>query len=153
MFGERIVRKLLQRYWRLSRGLTLGARGIVADAEGRVLLIRHTYARGWLLPGGGVEFGESLLTALKRELEEEAGVLPTAEPEMLGIYENSAAFPGDHVAIFVVRDWRRDRIPPPNREIAESGFFAPDALPDETTAGTRRRIEEWLGQRPRSEIW
>lgn len=45
--------------------------------EGRILLCRHEKAgRGeyWLLPGGGVNGGESLVEALRRELEEEVGV-------------------------------------------------------------------------------
>ncbi len=50
-----IVTKLLQRYWRLSRGLTLGARAVLIDPENRVLLIRHTYSTGLYLPGVGVE--------------------------------------------------------------------------------------------------
>jgi len=46
--------------------------------EGRVLLCRHEKAgRGeyWLLPGGGVNSGESLVAALHRELLEEVGIL------------------------------------------------------------------------------
>jgi 8-oxo-dGTP diphosphatase len=45
--------------------------------EGRILLCRHEKAgRGeyWLLPGGGVNTGESLVDALHRELAEEVGV-------------------------------------------------------------------------------
>jgi 8-oxo-dGTP diphosphatase len=44
--------------------------------QGRVLLIRHTKPSGevWLLPGGGVRIGESLIAALRRELREETGL-------------------------------------------------------------------------------
>jgi ADP-ribose pyrophosphatase YjhB (NUDIX family) len=46
--------------------------------RGRILLARHEKASGavWLLPGGGVRSGESLLRALERELWEETGLFP-----------------------------------------------------------------------------
>jgi ADP-ribose pyrophosphatase YjhB (NUDIX family) len=49
--------------------------------EGRIVLIRHEKPHGevWLLPGGGVRVGESLITALKRELWEETGLFPGGE--------------------------------------------------------------------------
>ena len=45
--------------------------------RGRVLLIRHEKngQERWLLPGGGVNSGESLVDALHRELEEEVGLI------------------------------------------------------------------------------
>ena len=47
--------------------------------RGRILLLRHEKGSGevWLLPGGGVRGGESLLRALQRELWEETGLFPT----------------------------------------------------------------------------
>ena len=150
---EKILRWVLQRYWRWQRALTLGARGLVLDGDNRVLLVRQTYISGWVFPGGGVEFGETIELALQRELEEEAGVAATGPPELFGVYSNHSVFPGDHVALFVLRQWEQVREVRPNAEIAEVGFFARDDLPEATTAGTRRRLAEVLDGVPRHSHW
>ena len=51
----RILKRAAHVYWRFSRGMTLGVRGVVLDAAARVFLVRHTYTPGWHFPGGGVE--------------------------------------------------------------------------------------------------
>jgi 8-oxo-dGTP pyrophosphatase MutT (NUDIX family) len=146
---EPVLRRIFHLYWRIARGMTLGVRAVVLDAEGRVFLIHHTYVTGWQLPGGGVEAGETFLEALTRELMEEGRIELTAEPVLHGLFFNSHVSRRDHVAIYVVRAFRQDRLPEPNHEISACGFFAPDALPAETTQGTRLRIAEVLdGKKP-----
>lgn len=137
-----IIGRLLQPWWRLTRGLTLGAQGVVIDGESKVLLVRHGYRPGWHFPGGGVERGETLESALGRELLEEAGVVIKSRAQFHGMFANNASFPGDHIALFVVRRWEQPTIPRPNAEIVEQQFFAPEDVPDGTEPGARRRLDE-----------
>ena len=65
---------VLQPLYRQTRGLTLGTRTAVFDGDNQVLLVRHSYGPGWLLPGGGVERGETIFDSAKREIREEAGI-------------------------------------------------------------------------------
>ena len=136
------MRPVLHRYWRITRGLTLGVRAAVIDAKNRVLLVRHTYTRGWHMPGGGVEPRETALAALARELDEEACVALTGPPRLHGVFFNRKVGKRDHVLVYVVRDFAITAEKRPDREIAETGFFALDALPEATTAPTRRRLQE-----------
>lgn len=150
---EPLLRRMFHLYWRLARGMTLGVRGVVLDAEGRVFLIHHTYVTGWQLPGGGVEAGETFLDALKRELMEEGRIEVLAEADLHGLFLNSHVSRRDHVAVYVVRAFRQDRMPVPNSEISACGFFAVDALPADTTEGTRRRIAEVVRGEPPIPTW
>ena len=147
------VRWLLQKRWRLTRALTLGGQVCVVRADGHVLLVRHGYRPGWHFPGGGVETGETVLDAALRELREETGVVARGTPVLHGIFNNVAAFPGDHIVLYVVRDFEQPRVPTAGLEIAEQGFFAIDALPPATTQGTRRRIAEIFASVPVVTRW
>src|ERR1700675_168706 len=120
---EPVIRRILHFYWRFSRGATLGTRAMVIDGAGRIFLIKHSYVVGWHLPGGGVETGETLLAALARALREEGNIELTAEPVLHGIYFNQRVSGRDHVALYVVRAFRQDAPPAPNREIIAHGFF------------------------------
>jgi 8-oxo-dGTP pyrophosphatase MutT (NUDIX family) len=150
---EPLLRRIFHLYWRLVRGMTLGVRGVVLDGEGKVFLIHHTYVTGWHLPGGGVEAGETFLEALKRELMEEGMIELLAEPELHGLFFNSHVSRRDHVAVYVVREFRQNRLPQPNHEISACGFFAVDALPADTTEGTRRRIAEVVNGQKSIATW
>jgi len=151
--GEPALRRLLHLYWRFSRGLTFGVRAVVVDKAGRVFLVKHSYVSGWHLPGGGVEVGETVIEALTRELAEEGNITPTAPPVLHGLFFNAGVSRRDHVAVFVLRRYRQDAPPQPNGEIIDHGFFPPDALPPDATAGTRRRIAEVIDGAAPTALW
>jgi len=149
----RLRSRFFHLYFVATRPMTLGVRAAVFDSQGRVFLVRHTYVPGWHFPGGGVEPGETTLDALARELLEEGAISVEEEPRLHGLFFNRGASRRDHVALFIVRRFRQDAPPKPNREIAATGFFAPDALPEATSRPTQARLKEILQAAPPSPLW
>ncbi len=150
LLRTRLVGGLIRRVGLFTRGMTLGVRGLVVDGEDRVFLVRHTYLPGWYLPGGGVERGEDIVQSLSRELHEEANIAIAGEPELFGFYAHTGR---DHVALYVVRSFTQSGPKERDREIAEAGFFALDALPDDATRATRARVAEFRGLAPKARRW
>ena len=64
-----------------------GVSAVILDGEGRVLLQQRTDNGRWGLPGGAVEFGESILAALHREVREETG-LTIEVGRLVGVYSH-----------------------------------------------------------------
>lgn len=137
-----------------TRPMILGVRALVIDDKQRALLVRHSYVGGYWLPGGGVEWGETLIDALARELREEGNIaLDGAEPVLHGVYFNRDACSYNHEALFVVRDFRQIGPFAPTMEIVESRFFPVDALPTDAIASVRKRIDEVISGGARSPYW
>jgi 8-oxo-dGTP pyrophosphatase MutT (NUDIX family) len=146
--------KLFHLYFVLRRPMTLGVRGLVYRRDmDSVFLIRHTYTPGWQLPGGGVETGETMLEALARELAEEGNIVVTSQPVLKSVHFNRRASRRDHVALYFVEHFEQPSPKKPDHEIAESGFFPLDLLPEGTTPATRQRIREVLGDAAPSQDW
>jgi ADP-ribose pyrophosphatase YjhB (NUDIX family) len=150
---EPLIRGVLHFYWRFARGMTLGVRAVVLNADNQVFLVKHSYVAGWHLPGGGVEVGETIHEALTRELREEGRIELTGAPVLHGNFFNRRVSRRDHIAVYVVRQFRQDRMPDPNREIVACGFFALNALPQDTTRGTRQRLLEVIDNVELSSDW
>src|ERR1700738_4820715 len=136
---EPLLRRFFHLYWRFARGMTLGVRAVVLDGDNRVFLVKHSYVSGWHLPGGGVEVGETFEQALRRELAEEGRIELAGEPILHGLFFNSQVSRRDHVAVYLIRHFRQDRLPEPNREITAWGFFGPGGVAAADNAGAPLR--------------
>lgn len=137
--------------WFFTRPRTQGVRAIAVTAAGQLLLVRHSYVDGWHLPGGGQEPGESAEAAVLRELREETGMVSHGAVRVLGALQHRPNFRRDTVTLALVE--QVEFAFRPSLEIVEVGAFAPDALPDGTTAATRRRLAEWREGRPVPDAW
>jgi 8-oxo-dGTP pyrophosphatase MutT (NUDIX family) len=157
--GVSAVRKaalaLLRMYWWLFRPRTIGARAVVVDPSGRVLLVRHSYGTLWYLPGGGVEKGEGPMTGLLRELKEEVGIENATVDRVLGLYHSRREYKDDYVAVYCVAldPAQAQRVRACSAEIAELGFFPPGELPTQASPATRRRIAERFGTPIHGDAW
>ncbi|QPC85320.1 NUDIX domain-containing protein [Mesorhizobium sp. NBSH29] len=151
---QKLRSRMFHLFFLFQRPMTLGVRAVVHDANaGTVFLVRHTYVSGWHLPGGGVEPGESMVTSLERELEEECNIELLAPPELRSIHFNRQASRRDHVAVYLVTCFLQTSERLRDHEIAEARFFPVGDLPDTTTPATRRRLAEMFENIPVGQDW
>lgn len=148
---------MIQLYWKTRAFLlslfskrTVGARALVIQND-QILLVKHTYMPGWCTIGGGVDAGESGLQALRRELKEEVGIDLQESPPILGFYYNYHQKRDDYVIVYICKKFSKKKVV--SREILEEEWFLFNELPHDISPGTKRRIEEYLGQRPPSDVW
>ncbi len=105
----------------------------IIDAQQRVLLTRRSippFSGQWVMPGGKIDHGEPIHTALKREVQEEVGLEVTVE-SLIDVYEHVAVGERrDHYIILYYRAAPQSfelSINPD--ELSEAVWFAPEQLP------------------------
>jgi 8-oxo-dGTP diphosphatase len=113
--------------------------------DGKILLVRRARSPGqgfYSLPGGRVEFGESLHAALHREVDEETGL----KIEILGLAGWREVLPGTtgggHYLIMSFASRWIGNEPVLNHEHDDFKWLAPDAIGDlRVTGGLQEVIE------------
>jgi ADP-ribose pyrophosphatase YjhB (NUDIX family) len=130
--------------------ISVGARCVLQDDNGRVLLVRRCDNGTWALPAGMMELGESLRDCAVREVREETGLVvreltpfavytrtPDAGPDMYGhTYQ--------HITLTVRIDAYEGELLRTTDETTDAGWFAPDALPGPLREGVRRTLDDLL---------
>jgi 8-oxo-dGTP pyrophosphatase MutT (NUDIX family) len=116
--------------------LFVGARAVLRDDAGRVLLIERIDNGYWSLPAGAMELGESIAEAAARELHEETGLTATGVTPF-ALYTGAAHTVTNqwghtyqlHVAAFRVDGWRGELVTRTD-ETTDARFFPVDGLPE-----------------------
>lgn len=124
---------------------------IIEMPAGIVLIQRRFPPPGWALPGGFVEYGETVEAAAVREALEETGLHVTLT-EMLGVYSNPARDPRHHT-VAVVFIGTASGTPVAGDDAGDALVCAPDALPQPIAFDHQRIIDEYVefrrsGRRP-----
>jgi 8-oxo-dGTP diphosphatase len=138
--GKEILRHILRRP---VVGLAVAAH----TGDGRWLLVRRADTGTWALPGGTVEWGETLRQTLARELDEEAGVVTATFERVTAVFSRPDRDPRFHAVTVVVRCRVEPPVRPPrNRiEIREARLFGVSELPEMKVMGAREMLDTALG--------
>jgi 8-oxo-dGTP diphosphatase len=127
----------------LLRRPVVGIAAAARTADGRLLLIRRGDSGKWALPGGTLEWGETLRVAIEREVLEETGATVLALGELIGTYSKPERDPRFHAVTIVVAA----SITEPNAarvnpvEITEVGLFHDHELPTDFSHGMQDMVK------------
>ncbi len=130
--------------------MSLDATAVVLK-DGEVLLTQRADFKIWVLPGGGVEAGESAAQAAIREVYEETG-LRVALTALVGIYAMPNWIGNTHSVIFAAKPLGGVLLAQPG-EADDARYFRADALPEHMNWWHRQPIRDALAGVGGSAFW
>ncbi len=128
--------------------LFVGARCVVRDDAGRVLLVRRSDNGEWALPAGAMELGESIADCAARELFEETGLRATSVVPFA--MHSGPSFTGTNMyghtyqvfaTVFLVTSWTGALLTVTD-ETTDARFVSVDELPDPLSQSVRRSLDD-----------
>src|SRR6266480_2299625 len=119
---------------------------LIFDGE-RILLALRRDIDWWNLPGGGMELGETVEEAVRREVHEETGLLVAVE-RLVGVYSK----PQKQEVVLTFRCRIEGGELTATEESRECRFFVSSALPSNTLPKHRQRIADALLDQPQAVI-
>lgn len=124
-----------------------GVAAVIFNAQHQVLLVKRNDNGLWSLPSGHLEIGEMVVEAIKREIQEETGLIVEVE-KLIGVYSDPLSqvfsYPSGATTHFITLSFLCCIIggcmQADNREIAEVAFFDTSHLP----ANILKMHPQWL---------
>ena len=113
-------------------------------ARGIVFVERANPPHGWALPGGFVDYGETVEQAAVREAAEETG-LDVELTGLLGVYSDPARDPRGHTLSVVFTARARDAAAPrAGDDAAKAGFYPPQSPPGPLAFDHAKIVDDFL---------
>jgi len=127
--------------------ILVGARCVVRDGDGRVLLIKRSDNGEWALPAGSMELDETMRECAIREVLEETGlvaraVTPFALYSKLSLAPNMFGHRYQLLSLGCRVDGYSGTLERVTDETTDTGFFATDAFPDGTRSSVHRALAD-----------
>jgi 8-oxo-dGTP diphosphatase len=127
----------------------VGVGAVIVDGEGRLFLARRgpkaKNERGlWEFPGGGVEFGETLAEALRREIREEYGI-EISVGSLLDVADHILPEEGQHWVspAFICRIEAGEPVIREPEKCVEIGWFELEHMPEDLTQISRLNLAHY----------
>jgi len=119
---------------------------IIEVESGIVLIERKNPPHGWAIPGGFVDYGETVEAAAVREAKEETG-LDVELTALLGVYSDPLRDPRHHTisTVFVASATGQ---PVADDDAADAGVFTADTLPEDIAFDHREILADYFNARP-----
>jgi 8-oxo-dGTP pyrophosphatase MutT (NUDIX family) len=128
--------------------LFVGARGLILDAEDRLLMIRRADNGRWALPAGAMELGESITECAIREVWEETGLRATGLTPFSMYTGPRYTYTNQwrhtyqmFITTFRIHAWEGE-LERVTDETLDAGFFPPDALPDPPSLFVKETLDD-----------
>ena len=121
------VRRFIVR--RVAPAWTVGSVALVERDDGRWLMVKPVYRRGWSLPGGIIDRGEAPADAAVRELGEELGIRIELHGDPWVIVDSGTRQVETVFRAVVVGGTDLDAITVRSHELEDVGWFDPEDPP------------------------
>ena len=118
------------------------------EAQGIILIKRKNYPHGWALPGGFVDYGETVEAAAAREAKEETS-LELESMRQFGVYSDPTRDPRRHTLSIVFIAQGRG-MPCAADDAEDLGIFTPDNLPHPLVFDHDKILQDYFRMKKRT---